>query len=366
MNNSIKIILISQLPLPYTKIGSWTTLYKNYIDSKSNQIDYIVCERSSQIFNNVKYSFVKNNLVTKIYRKFTDNRYLSYTRALGEIVNKEEKYVIQIVDNFGIVKPLAAFLEQLGMRKQVYLQFFYHGFPPFYENFRGSWFFETIDEMVLLTQDSYLTHKNYYTVLPTRFSVLHNGIDTQKFYKVSVEEKQLLKQQLEVANKKVFIWCSQDRPKKGLHLLLDAWKRIYAQRQDIILWVIGCEPKSPQEGVMYLGRIPNHELPAYLQASDCYLFPTLCHEGFGLSLIEALHCGNYCIASALGGVPEVLQYGKLGRLIEHPHFVLAWEKAILEFLENPIPKKSLPSDLYSSKSWNAGMNAIIERAKKSI
>ena len=108
-----------------------------------------------------------------------------------------------------------------------------------------------------------------------------------------------------------------------MHLILDAWKRVYAQRQDIILWVIGCEPKSPQEGVMYLGRILNDELPSYFQASDCFLFPTLCHEGFGLSLIEALHCGNYCIASALGGVPEVLQYGKFGKLIENPHFVLA-------------------------------------------
>jgi glycosyltransferase involved in cell wall biosynthesis len=76
-----------------------------------------------------------------------------------------------------------------------------------------------------------------------------------------------------------------------------------------------------------------------------------------------LHCGNYCIASAIGGVPEVLQYGKLGKLIENPHFVSAWENAILDFLENPVPEITISPELYSSESWSAGMNSIITNAK---
>ena len=277
-----------------------------------------------------------------------------------------EKYIIQIVDNFGIVKFLSDFINKKGMRQQVYLQFFYHGFPPFYENFHGRWFFETIDEMVLLTQDSYLVHKNYYTVLPTRFSVLQNGIDTTQFFPLSKTEKLKLKVIMQVPDTKVFVWCSQDRPKKGLHLVLDVWQRIYATQKDVVLWVIGSEPKKEHAGVKYWGRIPNNELPRYFQAADCYLFPTLCHEGFGLSLIEALHCGNFCIASALGGVPEVLQYGKLGKLIENPHFISEWENAILEFLEKPVPKIPFSPELYTAKSWIFGMNSIINRAKKSI
>ncbi len=360
-----KVILISQVPLPFPNIGSWTTLYKNYVED-NHLIDYIICPEPTEKWEMVAYSFVARDKMTRFQKKWYKNPYLGYLKALDRILQPNEKYIIQLVDNFGIVKFIVDFLQKKGMRQDVYLQFFYHGFSPFYENFQGRWFFATIDEMVLLTHDSYKVHRDYYTVLPTRFSVLPNGIDTNNFFPLALHNKQVLKQSKEVADKTVFVWCSQDRPKKGLHLILDAWKLIYAQRQDVILWVIGCEAKSPQEGVVFLGRIPNHELPAYLQASDCYLFPTLWHEGFGLSLIEALHCGNYCIASALGGVSEVLQYGKFGKLIENPHFVSAWEEAILEFLENQRAKNSLPSDLYSSKSWNEGMNAIIARAKESM
>lgn len=361
-----KVILVSQLPLPFSKIGSWTTLYKNYICSDFNQIDYIVCERLSEVFNNVKYSFVKNNFVTKICRKFTDKRYLSYTRALGEIVNNEEKYIIQIVDNFGIVKHIVAFLEKLKIRDNCYIQFFYHGFQPYFAQDSEKGFYEIVDEMILITHDSYLEHKKKINTLPSYFSVLNNGIDTKKFTKISPAEKIDLKLKMGFDGKKVFVWCSQDRPKKGLHLILDVWKRIYTLEKNIILLVIGCEPREKMDGVMFLGRIPNDELPKYYQASDCYLFSTLCQEGFGLSLTEALHCGCYCIASSMGGVPEVLQYGKFGKLIEKPHFVSEWEVAIEEFLNKPLAFEKIPTNLYSSESWNQGMNNIIDNAKNSM
>lgn len=360
-----KVILVSQLSLPFSEIGSWTTLYKNYLKG-SHQIDYIVCNQPNEFFENVEYSIVSNDFHTKIKKRWKKNKYLGYLDALEQLIDPNEKYIIQIIDNFGIVKPLLDLLEMKKWRSNCYLQFFYHGFPPFFENFDGRWFFEAIDEMVLLTNDSYLAHKNYYTILPTRFSVLHNGIDTSIFYPLSQQEKERMKGSKGVTGKKVFVWCSQDRPKKGLHLLLDAWKRVYDSKHNMVLWVIGCQPKSPIEGVHYLGRIPNDELASYFQASDCYLFPTLCHEGFGLSLIEAMHCGNYCIASALGGVPEVLQYGKLGKLIENPHFVSEWEKAILDFIENPKQGAGIQPELYSSRSWSDGMDKIIMEAKKSL
>jgi glycosyltransferase involved in cell wall biosynthesis len=363
MNNYKKVILISQFPIPFSKIGSWTTLYKNYLEN-NHQLDCIVCSRPEKKIREIKYSFVKLTFLQKIQRKFLKRKYLEYFKAFDKLIIPDEKYIFQIIDDYGMVKPLKDYLVSRGISKQCYIQFFHHGYQPLVHQGSGTNFYEIIDEMILLTHDSYVQHKKQINVLPSYFSVLHNGIDTKKFNKISDSDKAELKKELGFGDQKVFVWCSQDRPKKGLHLILDVWKKVYALRKNIILLVIGCDPREKMEGVVYLGRIPNNELPKYYQASDCYLFPTLWQEGFGLTLIEALHCGNYCIASAMGGVPEVLQYGKLGKLIENPHFVSEWEIAINEFLKGNFKIPDVPDELYSMENWNLGMNIIIENAKK--
>ncbi len=52
------------------------------------------------------------------------------------------------------------------------------------------------------------------------------------------------------------------------------------------------------------GFIPHHELPALYCAADAFLFPSH-YEGFGLPLLEALHCGCPVVTSDNSSIPEV-------------------------------------------------------------
>lgn len=357
-----KVILISQVSLPYSKMGSWTTMYNNYLEN-DHKINYIICPETEKRYNSVQYHFAKLTFFDNVWRSVFKRKNLQYLRALDKIIKPNEKYIIQIIDNYGMVKPVHDYLVSQRKRGSCYIQFFYHGFAPYIKSNSGPDFYEVLDELIVLTNDCYKEYKKTINVLPCHFSILHNGIDTKKFKKPSVLEREDLRTKFNLRDKKVFVWCSQDRPKKGLHIILEAWKNIYNFEKNILLLIIGCEREAEIPGVRFLGRIPNDELSKYLKASDCYLFSTLCQEGFGLSLIEALHCGNYCIASAMGGVPEVLQYGKLGKLIENPHFISDWVYAINDYLENKFEILEINENLYSVKSWRNGMNEIIEDAK---
>jgi len=360
----IKTILISQYALPYDGIGSWTNMYNYYIGEANHGIDIIICPEPKTKSNDISYHFIGHSLGQKIKNKISKDRYAEIIGKLKTEIEPGNKYIIQMIDNHGLVIPLVNFLKEKGFRNQCYIQFFYHGFSPFYGNFESRPFFESIDEHVVLTMDSYLDYKNHYSILPCRFSVQHNGIDKSRFMPLLKKEKDLLKKTLNVGDKTVFLWCSQDRPKKGLDFILDVWKQLYKVHKNIHLWVVGASRDIDLPGVDFKGRIPHHEINAFYQASDIYLYPSLCQEGFGLSLIEALSCGNLCIASANGGIPEVLDYGKYGVLVSHPNFIQEWLDAINQALISIDQYElKLPYDTYSIQTWCKNMNDKIEKAK---
>ncbi|MFC4636288.1 glycosyltransferase family 4 protein [Dokdonia ponticola] len=368
--NTPKVIVISHLPLPYDGIGSWTTLYDYYLTTDTHQIDYIICPEPKKRYKDITYSCTRTSTVQKIKNKLgTSKSYERIFKALDEVLEKEDAVIIKIIDNAGVVLPLKAYLNDNYQTKHCYLQFYYHGFPPFFGNPKGRLFFAALDETILLTHASYKDHLAYYTDLPCAFSVLHNGIDGNLFFKLDHAPRAALRLSLGITPKEqVFLWLSQDRPKKGLDFILKIWNSFYKNNPQCKLWVIGADRAENLSGVTFYGKIPNQELSQYYQAADVYLYPTLCKEGFGLTLTEAMKSGCYCIASANGGIPEVVQHGKLAVLISNPNYRQEWEDAMNKtvelFAENKLQDVfKVPENLYNLSTWCAELNTIITKAK---
>jgi glycosyltransferase involved in cell wall biosynthesis len=67
--------------------------------------------------------------------------------------------------------------------------------------------------------------------------------------------------------------------------------------------------------VRFLGTVP---LPALIRAyrmSDLLVLPSIWQESYGLPVAEAMACGVPVLASASGGVPELMEDGVTGRLV---------------------------------------------------
>jgi glycosyltransferase involved in cell wall biosynthesis len=68
--------------------------------------------------------------------------------------------------------------------------------------------------------------------------------------------------------------------------------------------------------VEWIGEIAEHEKSAFLGSASALLFPVDWPEPFGLVLIEAMACGTPVVAFRRGSVPEIVEHGVTGFVVD--------------------------------------------------
>lgn len=372
MVENIKIVLLSTASLPHTGVASWTTRM-NYLLKKTNGIDYVIGPRSNIKIKKPIQIFIDGiSFLDKVKCKIDyRNRFNPYIRGLKKVLKEEEKIVLQVKDNLGLLKSVLHFIDRNKLRDRVYIQYHYHAFPPFEDTNN---LYDKIDELVLLSNASYMVFKEQCNNIPFPVAINNNGVDSSSFKPVAIQNKATLRNKYNLSNDKlIFIWCSQDRKKKGLDIIIQVWKLLLKERNDIELLVFGTTKEIDVANINVMGLAKNNELVEYYQLADFYLFPTLCQEGFGLSLVEALKCGCYCIAANNGAVPYVLNNGAYGKLIKNPNFVSEWVEEILSSIEEYLKNKrgnpyltNIPKNLFDIHDWYIRYNSITNDAKNNF
>src|SRR5205085_1531097 len=70
------------------------------------------------------------------------------------------------------------------------------------------------------------------------------------------------------------------------------------------------------DGIEYLGEVTHGEKVELLQNARATLFPIEWEEPFGLVMVESMACGTPVIATRHGAVPEVIEHGRSGIIVE--------------------------------------------------
>ena len=76
------------------------------------------------------------------------------------------------------------------------------------------------------------------------------------------------------------------------------------------------EPLLDQPGIEFIGEINEREKTDFLGQARALLFPIDWPEPFGLSVIEAMACGTPVLAFNCGAVPEIIDSGVTGAMVD--------------------------------------------------
>ena len=106
------------------------------------------------------------------------------------------------------------------------------------------------------------------------------------------------------------------RADKGADVLLDAYARL--SRPPPLVMIGETWPDTPQPvpaGAMLLGPWPNAAVREAMRRCLALVAPSIWPEPFGIVVAEALTAGRPVVASAIGGIPEVVRDGHDGLLV---------------------------------------------------
>ena len=140
-------------------------------------------------------------------------------------------------------------------------------------------------------------------------------------------------------SKKTILSVSRLVEKNGLEYLIQAMVDLPA---DYELQIVGNGPLRLRldrvvselklmNRVMFIGEIPNHDLPKYYAKANVFVRPSL-SEGLGISFLEAMHLGVPVIATQIGGIPDFLENGVTGWFckVRDPHDIAEKIKYVLD------------------------------------
>jgi glycosyltransferase involved in cell wall biosynthesis len=133
---------------------------------------------------------------------------------------------------------------------------------------------------------------------------------------------------------KNILFVGVDWERKGGPELLAAFRRVLEAHPDARLTIVGCWPAVDVPNCEVVGKVALDDLPRYYEQAAVFCLPVL-REPFGIAFVEAMSHWLPIVATRLGAIPDMVQDGQNGYLVDPQDNVAQLAGTLIALLDDP-------------------------------
>ncbi len=273
---------------------------------------------------NAPDDFVKEAKDLGIQVNLFEQKGKSYTSLILQAVKEVRSRKIDIIQTHGFKPSLLGFFAQLFCR--VKWVCFLHGTTS--ENIKVKIYYliENIAQQfatrTILVSEAQ-RGKIFKGYDESRVRILHNAINVEQPTPVSVESQPVREVLGLPADSRLLVVVGRFSPEKGVDIFLDAVSKLSMNENDIYAILVGDgqERKRLEAQTMALHIKNNVHFVGFTKTpgdfmidADLVVVPSR-SEGIPNAVLEAMTLGKPVVATAVGGIPEIIEDGVSGSLV---------------------------------------------------
>ena len=245
-----------------------------------------------------------------------------------------------------------------------------------------NWFLRFFEEGMLararkIIAVSYFTKwelTKYYKIPENKIRVIHNGVDINKF-KPAVDKRKIKKELGFNPDDLAIVSVGRLYARKGLFTLIESIPSVVKRFPNAKFIISGkgqsdemhklnnyAEKLGVNGNIVFTGYYPDKKLPKLYQAADVFAFSTF-YEHHPFAVLEALSTGLSVVTTTVGGIPETIESGKNGFLVE-PFNPRQFSEKILHLLEHPTESAEMGAKARQTVVEKLDWRIVVKEAMK--
>jgi len=185
---------------------------------------------------------------------------------------------------------------------------------------------EMADAVIAVSQETKLDIQRFFDVDESKLHIIHNGIDPEEYHKVHKPE--VLRKHGVNPDKPFMLFVGRITRQKGIIHLVRALQHMDPSYQVVLcagapdtpeiaaeMKQAVAEAQAKRPDVIWIqAMLPVEEKIVLYSHADVFCCPSI-YEPFGIINLEAMACETAVVASAVGGIKEVVLPGETGILV---------------------------------------------------